>query len=93
MGNFRLEIDGIGGHGCQREVRDGGKVDGCGLDYCLDCLARRFVAELKNRGVFNYGSMKTQDGIDYPRAVLTHWPGSKEEVKDDLLTGIRKGSF
>lgn len=84
MGDFRIEIDAVGGHGCQREIKDGGVVAGCGQPYCPDCIARRFVAELKSKAFF-----------DYPNAgaVLIHWPGSTNEVRDDLLTGIRKGSF
>jgi hypothetical protein len=85
MGNFRIEIDAVGGHGCQREVKDGGTVaESCGLAACPDCIARKFVAELKAAGVFNYPPAS---------AKLTHWPGTPGEVRDDLLTGIRSGSF
>ncbi len=85
MGNFRIEIDAVGGHGCQREVGDGGTVTGCGQPHCPDCIARRFVAELKAAGVFSCPPSAS--------ATLIHWPGSKGEVRDDLLTGVRKGSF
>lgn len=80
MGNFRIEIDAVGGHGCQREVKDGGTVTGCGQPGCPDCNARSFVADFKKRN-------------DIKSATLTHWPGEAGEVKDDLLTGKRTGSF
>jgi hypothetical protein len=81
MGAFKIEIEAAGGHGCQREVKDGGTVYGCGSVHCPDCLAREFVALLKNKG--------------YPidKATFTHWPGQPEQVQDDLLTRVRKGSF
>jgi hypothetical protein len=85
MGNFRIEIDAVGGHGCQREVKDGGTVAGCGQPTCPDCLAREFVAKLKSMGVFNYPPQSS--------AKLIHWPGQQSEVRDDLLTGVRSGSF
>ncbi len=85
MGNFRIEIDGCGGHGCQREVKDGGTVTGCGNVHCPDCKARRFVAEMKAAGFFDYPPSAT--------ATLIHWPGTTTEVRDDLLTGVRRGSF
>ena len=81
MGNYRVEVNAVGGHGCQREVKDGGTVYGCGRRDCPDCTAREFVAELKRRG----NSVSS--------ATLTHWPGEPSEVQDNLLTGIRKGSF
>jgi hypothetical protein len=84
MGNFRIEIDAVGGHGCERETKDGGTVKGCGQPTCPDCMARKFVADLKAAGMFS----------NTPAAAkLTHWPGTKEQVVDDLLTGKRSGSF
>jgi hypothetical protein len=81
MGNFNISIDAAGAHGCNREILNGGKTLGCGRMSCPDCIARNFVEELKRRGVM------------VNAAILTHWPGTKEEVKDDLLTGIRAGHF
>lgn len=46
-----------------------------------DCMARRFVAELKQRG------------NNVESAFLIHWPGQDSQVSDDLLTGVRHGSF
>jgi hypothetical protein len=82
MGNFRITIDAVGGHGCQRELKDGAVVGGCGLKTCPDCLARWFVRALEY--VAN-SSVKA--------ATLTHWPEGPGTVVDDLLTGHRTGSF
>ena len=81
MGNYRIEMEAVGGHGCQREIKDGGTVYGCGSMNCPDCIAREFVETLKRRG----------SSMVY--AKLTHWPGQTSEVQDDLLTKKRKGSF
>ncbi len=84
MGHFRIEIDAVGGHGCDRNAQNNEFVQGCGLPNCPDCLARAFVRDLKKRGFFN----------NYPAsAVLTHWPGTDGEVRDNLLSGRRKGQF
>lgn len=85
MGNFRIEIDACGGHGCKREIKDGQISDGCGEDSCPDCMARRFVQSMKARGFFNYPPSAS--------ARLIHWPGEPCSVEDDLLTGRRKGNF
>jgi hypothetical protein len=81
MGDFRIEVKAVGGHGCQREVKDGGDVHGCGQMGCPDCIAREFVATLQRKG----NSVNS--------ATLTHWPGQAGEVVDDLLTKKRRGSF
>ena len=83
MGNFRIEIEAVGGHGCQREIKDGGEVYGCKAMGCPDCEARRFLKQFL-----------AATGITAPvKATFTHWPGQPSEVVDDLHTGIRKGSF
>jgi hypothetical protein len=84
MGTFRIEIQAVGGHGCDRDRKDGELVKGCGLPNCPDCQARAFVQQLKNAGSFGYSDC-------YAR--LLHWPGHASEVVDDLLTGKRKGNF
>lgn len=80
MGSFRLEAQWVGGHGCQRERKDGEEVYGCGRQDCPDCRIREFVADMNRR--FSPESV-----------VLRHWPGQEGEVQDDLLTRRRKGSF
>lgn len=81
MGNFVIDVEAVGGHGCQRDKKDGEEVPGCGHTNCPDCAARRFVAELRRQG------------NSLVRAKITHWPGQPGSVEDDLLSGKRKGSF
>lgn len=97
MGNFRLEINAVGGHGCARTTRDEptdnaflaafGKTAirrffGCNNMYCPDCKFREFVRELKRLGV------------DVKSATETHWPGEPSEVVDDVLNQVRiSGAF
>lgn len=82
MGDFLVTVEATGGHGCQRELKDGEAVLGCDLPHCPDCITREYVRRLKRSGA----SVKS--------ATLQHWPNDPENtVVDDLLTGIRKGSF
>lgn len=82
MGNFRIVIDAVGGHGVDREIRDGEKVNHFSEGMQTpDAMAKMFVNFLKS------------NGIEPNSAKLIHWPGQEDEVIDDLLTGIRKGNF
>jgi len=80
VGNFRIEVNAVGGHGCQREKKVGSKIEDCRSPNCPDCIARRFVAELKAKGA------------NVSDALLIHWPHN-EAIVDNLLTGERRGSF
>lgn len=80
MGNFRIEVNAVGGHGCQRDKKAGEVVPDCGQDSCPDHIAKRFVDELRKKGT------SVND------ALLIHWPHN-EAIVDNLLTGQRKGSF
>lgn len=95
MGQFRVELTAVGGHGCQREVKDGGVVSGCRRQGCPDCEFFSMVAEFARR-----------TGSSIEDARLTHWPGTSGEVVDVMepLAGIplavhsnvprrRKGGF
>lgn len=84
MGTFRVEVQGVGGHGCQRDIKDGRMVYGCQSMGCPDCITREFVETLKRKGMMAMPDAK---------ATFTHWPGEKGEVVDDLLTKVRKGNF
>jgi hypothetical protein len=81
MGMFRLTVEAVGGHGCQREKGDGEHAVGCERPGCPDCIAREFVRRLKRSGAM------------VSTATLVHWPNDPGEVRDDLLTGLRQGSF
>lgn len=81
MGNFKIEIEAVGGHGTMRETKQGEKI---AYDAAHpnepDVLAKRFVEEFA----------KTNNVVF---AKLTHWPESTPIV-DNLLTGIREsGDF
>lgn len=91
MGTFRVEVQAVGGHGCQREVKSGETITApCGHASCPDCLAREFVQKLKAAGCF-FNTTGTIEGVGY--AKLTHWPHGHGTVSDDLLTGVRSGNF
>lgn len=88
MGDFRIVINAVGGHGCDRTAKDGDAREGCGSFNCPDCLTVDFVKKLRETGS-SVGS-----------AELIHWPkdspsglGGAPEIIDNLLTGIRKGAF
>jgi hypothetical protein len=90
MGDYRITIEAVGGHGCGREAKDGDVVPRCGQLSCPDCSAVNFVQQLRT------------SGNDVKLAKLEHWPvpgaaGSTRTEKpgpvDDLLTGTRSGSF
>lgn len=79
MGNFRIEIEAVGSHMVDREVKDGGIVNFNADGYFTpDALAKRFVEELEQTGA----SMVT--------AKIIHWPDQSNTVTDDLVTGKRK---
>lgn len=81
MGQFKVEVIAVGGHGCQREFGDGTIVHGCELPGCPDCAARHFVDELRRQGQ------------NVESATLTHWPGQPNQVVDNLVSRVRKGKF
>lgn len=87
MGDFRIVIEALGGHGCQREKGDGETVIGCERTGCPDCMARELVRRLKRSGT----TVKV--------AEIKHWPAdmpgytTERQVTDDLLTGVRTGAF
>lgn len=81
MGDFRIEVNATGGHGCQRELKDGADVKDCGNPSCPDCIARRFVKELVEKG-----SMVRD-------ALLIHWPNQLRRSWTTLLLEDAAGIF
>lgn len=81
MGNFKIEIEAVGGHGTQRETLQGGSIDySAAHPNDVDRLAKGFVDSYKQHA--NVISAK-----------LIHWPDTTPIV-DDLLTGVREhGDF
>lgn len=82
MGTYRVELQAVGGHGCNRQVVDGEAHIGCQRRDCPDCVARDFTRRMVSLG-----------GNTVESSVLIHWPGQESEVRDDLLRGIRHGNF
>lgn len=82
MGNYRIIIDAVGGHGVDRTKKDGEIVNHYaeGLNT-PDAKAKQMVDFLNHNG----GGLIS--------AKLIHWPGETGEVTDDLLTSIRTGNF
>jgi len=82
MGSFRIEINAVGGHGVDRDVKDGEIVNFFKEGSTTpDAIAKSIVLILQHHGVM----------VD--TATLTHWPGQEGEVQDNLITGKRKGNF
>jgi hypothetical protein len=81
MGTFLVEVTAVGNHGCQRDIKAGGAVVGCERPNCTDCITREYVRRLK------------RTGSDVQLATIVHWPGTDGQVVDNLLTGVREGSF
>jgi len=81
MGEFRVTVTAVGGHGCQREFGDGEHVVGCERTNCPDCISREYVRRLKRSGAV----------VSF--AELLHWPHEVAQVRDDLLSSERRGSF
>lgn len=89
MGDFRITVEGVGGHGCGREAKAGEKVKRCGTPSCPDCVAIEMVEKLKQ-------------GNNITSAVIAHWPvpGAANTQRvgnpgpiDNLLDGTRDRSF
>jgi len=89
MGDFRIMIEGVGGHGCGREAKAGEKVKRCGEPNCPDCIAVEAVEKLRK-------------GNSITMAVVAHWPvpgaARCDRVTnpgpiDNLLDGTRDRSF
>lgn len=82
MGTFKIVVTAVGGHGVDRGKREGEvvdfKVEG---DNTPDAIAKDFVEKLR------------ATGCQVDVATITHWPDTAGEVKDDLVTGFRKGNF
>lgn len=87
MGDFRVVVEALGGHGCQREKGTGETVIGCNRQGCPDCIVREMVRRLQ------------RSGAQVKKAEIQHWPAdlpgytAERQVNDNLLTGERTGEF
>lgn len=101
MGDFRIIIDAVGGHGQDREKKDGENVDftnqGQGYHSARtpEAIAQVFVDALRGAGVNVTGAKVVHWPADnYPKTEGD--PNGREagaEVVDDLITSIRKNQF
>jgi len=73
MGNFKIEIEAVGGHGSDRTAKQGEPLD---IKGGPDKKALDFVSEL------------SASGCSIVSATLTHWPDTTPIV-DDLKAGVR----
>lgn len=91
MGDFRIVIDAVGGHGQDRDKKDGEIVDfGTDVMNSPEAAAKKFLEEF---GKYN----------SITEAKIIHWPldnyegqlknGRSKQIVDDLLTGKRTGQF
>lgn len=90
MGDFRVTVEAVGGHGCERDTGDGGTVAGCGGANCPDCITARYVATM------------SRAGVHVKSAKIQHWPETTGEVVDafdmsvhglEMQPRIRTGKF
>lgn len=81
MGNFKIEIEAVGGHGTQRETLQGGTIDySKAHENDVDRLAKDFVDGYKAHA-------------SVISAKIVHWPDTTPIV-DNLLSGMREhGDF
>lgn len=81
MGNFRIVIDAVGGHGDDRTAKEGEPIT-LGNWHSPDKAAKMALDIVK------------ASGSSITSATLTHWPGEPSEVVDDLVAMKRlKGQF
>ncbi len=83
MGNFKIVINGVGGHGDDRDAMPGDALrfegDSTGPTASPDAFARFVGEQAKMKGWLGHGGS----------ALLIHWPGEPGEVVDDIAAGKR----
>jgi hypothetical protein len=109
MGDFRVVVEATGGHGCQREVGDGGQVFGCRMMTCPDCLTMEFVEKMKKIATVksaqfvhwpnaaDWGATPIIDEIHGPSVDIASYKTSggedRQYVNQTPVHRIRRGSF
>lgn len=69
MGAFKIEIVGVGGHGCDRVTVAGQKLYGrCGRFTCPDCLAFDFTQRLRQAGMVREGDTAAGQEVQHSPA-------------------------
>jgi hypothetical protein len=89
MGAFKIEIVGVGGHGCDRKAKAGERLFGrCGRFNCPDCMAYEFVQQLRQKGMLRDGDIaqgqELRDGEEPPA-------GAEVYEAETLIRSEREG--
>jgi len=77
MGRFRIIIDAVGGHGCERQLGEGKEVFGCSNLNCPDCRVREFVKDFKAHN----------NNVEL--ALIIHWPDRPVDSPTDYQDGFK----
>jgi hypothetical protein len=86
MGNYRIIINAVGGHGQDRGNKTGESIDFTnGRPENVQPTPEEIILEAVNKLKANGNSVS--------EATVHHWPGQSSEVVDNLLTGKRIGNF
>ncbi len=93
MGDFRIVIETVGGHGQDRAKKDGEVVDFGSELYSPEAFFKRAIEEAISIGIISSDT----------KAYVIHWPidnhggqlanGRSQQIVDNLLTGKRTGNF
>ena len=88
MGDFRIVVEAAGGHGCDRNAKEGDQVVGCGRENCPDCITARFVSELQRAGMRPYTALFKHWPSDLSREGHTY-TADREVIDDYTETGVK----
>jgi hypothetical protein len=90
MGDFRIIIDAVGGHGQDRKKKDGETVNFAeGGASAPEVIAKALVSALLGSGC----SVQSAKVIHWPADNYPESRDAEKQIVDDLLTGKRKGNF
>lgn len=73
MGNFKIEIEAVGGHGSDRTAKQGEPLS---------------IKDGPDQQAVNFVERLMMDGCSIVSATLTHWPDTTPII-DDLKNGVR----
>jgi hypothetical protein len=80
VADFKIEIEGIGDHGCDRSAKDGKHCAPCHQMGCPDCELRRHL-----NSFYMGGTVKS--------ARMIHYPGTDHEIVDEFKPDPMTGSM
>lgn len=94
MGAYKLEVLGVGGHGCERKAGPGGKLHGrCRRMDCPDCLFYDFVQTLRNKGMLSDSMAQGQElaeGADPPPGTEVYYVDGNHRLVDGPVEGGKR---